>query len=305
MDPPSTRTQQPMVTGTSVVALKYADGVMLIADTLGSYGSMAMFKEVHRLQEVNSFTLVGGGGDISDFQYICEVLEQKSIDDFSADDGHQLSCSEVYHYLHRLLYQRRSKINPLWNALIVAGYDKDKEKDGTTVSVSAEPKDENSMEEEKTGPTASSSSLPSSSGLSITPNYAPSASSPSSFFIGFVDLHGTHYTDNFLATGFGQYLGLPLLRRYWRPSLSESEAKGLLEKIMTVLYYRDCRTLNSFDIAKITKDGVKTNWLTAGKSYALQTEWSFKRFVQPNLTKEFPEEKNEQKSQGGGKIEKK
>ena len=32
---PSTRTQQPIVTGTAVLGLKYKDGVMLAADTLG------------------------------------------------------------------------------------------------------------------------------------------------------------------------------------------------------------------------------------------------------------------------------
>lgn len=32
---PSTRTQQPIVTGTGVLALKFKDGVMVAADTLG------------------------------------------------------------------------------------------------------------------------------------------------------------------------------------------------------------------------------------------------------------------------------
>jgi len=33
---PSSRTQQPIVTGTGVLGLKYKDGVMLAADTLGT-----------------------------------------------------------------------------------------------------------------------------------------------------------------------------------------------------------------------------------------------------------------------------
>jgi len=34
---PSTRTQNPIVTGTGVLGIKYRDGVMLAADTLGAF----------------------------------------------------------------------------------------------------------------------------------------------------------------------------------------------------------------------------------------------------------------------------
>ncbi len=37
-------TLKPIVTGSSVVGIKYRDGVMLAADTLASYGSLARYK---------------------------------------------------------------------------------------------------------------------------------------------------------------------------------------------------------------------------------------------------------------------
>ena len=37
---PHKATTSPIVTGSSVLAIKYRDGVMMAADTLGSYGSM-------------------------------------------------------------------------------------------------------------------------------------------------------------------------------------------------------------------------------------------------------------------------
>ncbi len=37
-------TLRPIVTGSSVVGIKYRDGVMLAADTLGSYGNLARYK---------------------------------------------------------------------------------------------------------------------------------------------------------------------------------------------------------------------------------------------------------------------
>lgn len=69
-------TQQPIVTGTSVLAVKYKDGVMMAADTLASYGSLARFMDVRRIRHVDGANaLVGCSGDMSDFQYI-----QHSID---------------------------------------------------------------------------------------------------------------------------------------------------------------------------------------------------------------------------------
>ena len=44
---PLKHTKQPIVTGTSVLAVQYADGIMMAADTLGSYGSLAKYKEIH------------------------------------------------------------------------------------------------------------------------------------------------------------------------------------------------------------------------------------------------------------------
>lgn len=41
-----------MVTGGSVVALKYAGGVLIATDTLASYGSLARFEGVQRMAAV-------------------------------------------------------------------------------------------------------------------------------------------------------------------------------------------------------------------------------------------------------------
>lgn len=72
---PTAHTQQPMVTGTSVLGIKFKDGVMLAADTLASYGSLARFRDVQRIEPVGKYTLVGASGEMSDFQYIKEQLD--------------------------------------------------------------------------------------------------------------------------------------------------------------------------------------------------------------------------------------
>ena len=46
---PTKHTQQPITTGTSVIAIKYRDGVMMIADSMVSYGSLQRYKKVKRI----------------------------------------------------------------------------------------------------------------------------------------------------------------------------------------------------------------------------------------------------------------
>ena len=51
-DAPKKNTLQPIVTGTTVIGLKYNGGVMLAADTLASYGSLARYKDIKRIKTV-------------------------------------------------------------------------------------------------------------------------------------------------------------------------------------------------------------------------------------------------------------
>ena len=59
---------------------------------------------------------------MSDFQAIQSMLDDLVTDEFTHGDGHDLGPAEVHEYLSRVMYARRSKINPLWNSLLVGGY---------------------------------------------------------------------------------------------------------------------------------------------------------------------------------------
>jgi len=225
------RTRRPIVTGTSVLGIKYSDGVMLAADTLCSYGTMAKYKDARRLISINDKTLLGGGGEYSDFQGITELLNRNTLEDKCTsdslydDEGSSGECArETWNYLRAVMYNRRNKMNPLWNDLVVAGF--------------------------------SSSNDP---------------------FLGFVDKIGTTYEDTYIATGFGSYLALPIMREKYRPDLDEGEARALLEDCMRVLFYRDCRALNRIQIAKVTKD----EGVLISDPYEIETDWKSSQFVQP------------------------
>ena len=75
----------------------------------GSYGSTKRYKSFERLVRVNDVTVLGAGGELSDFQYIQTLLDELATEDYCADDGIQLTPREVYAYLSRVLYNRRNK----------------------------------------------------------------------------------------------------------------------------------------------------------------------------------------------------
>jgi len=212
--PSRQHTMQPIVTGTTVIGLKYKGGVMIAADTLASYGSMARYKNVQRLSKVGENTIIGASGEISDFQSVVENLQTMHQEDINQDDGYSKTPSEYFNYLRTLYYQKRNKGNPYWNQLLVAG-----SRDGNT-------------------------------------------------FLGYVDLIGTAYEENFIATGFGAYLAIPLIRERWHPDIEEGEARGLIEDCLRVLYYRDCKASNRIQIAKASSDGVLIS-----EPYELTHEW--------------------------------
>ena len=47
----------PTTTTSSVIGIKYKDGVVIAADMLGSYGSMHKFYDIERVQKVNLILL--------------------------------------------------------------------------------------------------------------------------------------------------------------------------------------------------------------------------------------------------------
>jgi 20S proteasome subunit beta 7 len=80
-----------------------------------------------RLRPISTNTLLGASGDISDFQSVLDDLERARVEDVCAEDGAFLSTSEISSWLSRVTYQRRNKMNFLWNTFVVAGVTEKKE----------------------------------------------------------------------------------------------------------------------------------------------------------------------------------
>ncbi|KAI3985163.1 hypothetical protein MKX01_027708 [Papaver californicum] len=125
------RTLSPYVTGTSVIGIKYKDGVLMAADMGGSYGSTLRYKNVERVKPVGKHTLVGASGEISDFQEIMRYLDELILYDNMWDDDNSLGPKEIHNYLTRVMYNRRNKFDPLWNSLVIGGVKNGKKYLGT------------------------------------------------------------------------------------------------------------------------------------------------------------------------------
>lgn len=244
---PKTATQSPAVTGTSVLGLKFDSGVVLAADNLASYGSLARFNDVKRIRPFAGSSVVGFSGDVSDMQYLDRHLGELETDeayegnltaaeaagddeddnaaDAEADDAETkqppphhhhkkggLNAANLHKYLSKLFYARRNKFDPLWNQLLVAGFD--------------------------------SSRKP---------------------FLAAADLRGTVYTSPSLATGFGAMLAQPIMRKYAATEedaarLTRERAVEIVRECMKVLYYRDARSWDGYSLAVVTEKGVEVSY---------------------------------------------
>ncbi|KAJ2432682.1 Proteasome subunit beta type-7, partial [Coemansia sp. RSA 2440] len=90
----------------------------MAADCLGSFGSQARFRNENRFMQVGSNTLLGASGDISDFQYMKHALDDLLTHEYDMDDGQSLGTKSVYKYVSNVMYGRRNRFDPLWNAYV-------------------------------------------------------------------------------------------------------------------------------------------------------------------------------------------
>ncbi len=123
----TTRTTDPMTTGSSVMGLVYKDGVMLACDTLASYGSLAYWQKVSRIAEVAPGTLLAASGEVSDFQEAQEIIQSLSRQDRCLADGHAHDTRQIWSYMSRVMYQLRNKMDPLYNSFLIGGMVSDPE----------------------------------------------------------------------------------------------------------------------------------------------------------------------------------
>lgn len=254
-DAPKKQTLQPIVTGTTVIGLKYNGGVMLAADTLASYGSLARYKDVRRLDTVGENTIIGASGEMSDYQAIIKKLQHMDNDDIN--QVHTLLPSSIFLFVIFLFHFAYCVVEPITNYSNLPCHTLKHQDDGYRRSPAEVFNYLRAIMYERRN-----------KGNPLWNSLLIAGHKNGASFLGHVDLIGTAYEENFIATGFGAYLAIPLIREKWSADMDEGEARALLEDCMRVMFYRDCRASNRVQIAKASDDGT-----IVSEPYELSHDW--------------------------------
>jgi len=202
---PNSRSQYPVTTGTSVIAMRYKDGVVIGTDTMGHYGGLARYPDLQRVIRVNETTVLGYSGDLADFQYLQSVIERRQIEQDINGGGVDMKPQALHCWLTRVLYNRRSNFDPLWNTIVVGG-----------------------MQDGKP-------------------------------FLGCVDMIGTAWQEDVIATGIGRSFAIPAMtseleKQGGIENITKEQAVELVKKAIRVCYLRDCRATLRYHIATIDSE---------------------------------------------------
>lgn len=124
---PITQTLEPEYTVSSVIGMKYKDGVIIASDTLLLHGSTRKYMNVDdRIQELTPRTIIGFSGEYSDFQESFRELNELVLED-SLQGPSYLGPKELTHYLSSVHYYKRNQMDPYLNNVIIGGFDWDGE----------------------------------------------------------------------------------------------------------------------------------------------------------------------------------
>lgn len=123
MEIPNKHTLSPVYVGGSVIGMKFKEGIIIACDTRINYGSIAkMMNVTDRVSQISDRTLISSTGEYSDYQEVCRLLKEKSLEDSLGNQSY-LGPDELANYLSAIHYQRRNKANPFWNNTIIGGLD--------------------------------------------------------------------------------------------------------------------------------------------------------------------------------------
>jgi len=114
-------TTSPVYVGSSVIGMKFRDGVIIACDTRINYGNFAKYQNIDdRVQRINANTMMSSSGEYSDFQEVVRLLKEAALTDVLGTRSY-LGPEEITNYLSSMHYYKRSKGNPYWNHTVTGG----------------------------------------------------------------------------------------------------------------------------------------------------------------------------------------
>ena len=105
-----------------MIALKYDGGVLMAADTLLSYGSLAKWPNIPRIKILGENCAICFTGDYADFQDLTKEIENVIHNDLVFEDGESMTPPQLFSWVQRTLYSKRSDFEPYLCQLILIGH---------------------------------------------------------------------------------------------------------------------------------------------------------------------------------------
>ena len=122
---PIKNSQSVVYSGSSVIGLKYNNGVIIASDTLMCYGgSLYLMHSRESIKVLNERTVIGYSGEFSDMQETSRILNELILEDqLETNRNGVMGPVELGHYLSSLHYYQRNRLDPYLNSAIVGGID--------------------------------------------------------------------------------------------------------------------------------------------------------------------------------------
>lgn len=108
--------------GTTTIALKFKDGVIVATDNRASAGYMVASPRAKKLHQLNDKTVMTIAGLVSDAQYLVKILKAE-IQIYELEKEREMMTSKVGNLLARVMYGQFRTGFPYYVGLILAGVD--------------------------------------------------------------------------------------------------------------------------------------------------------------------------------------
>lgn len=112
-----------LLKGTTGVALKYADGMILVADRRASAGTFVASKHAKKVHKLNEYTGMGIAGLVSDAQTLIDVMKSE-LRLYELENGFDPSVKVAASLLATIIHGGFRRYTPWWVQLLVGGVDR-------------------------------------------------------------------------------------------------------------------------------------------------------------------------------------
>ncbi|MFX0050455.1 MAG: proteasome subunit beta [Candidatus Hermodarchaeota archaeon] len=115
--------QMPPVKGTTGVALKFADGCVLVSDRRASMGTFVASKQAKKVYKLNAYTGMGIAGLVSDAQALVDLMRSE-LRLYKLENNFDPSVKVAGSLLATIIHSGYRRYQPWWVQLLVAGVDR-------------------------------------------------------------------------------------------------------------------------------------------------------------------------------------